>query len=200
MHIRSLREPEIRQFVEELWLPFHRELVTVSETHELADDVDLVATETDYRREQLAADDQRAWVAVDSEPSAPVDTEFAGFLTAEAAESPSVFTRADRVVVNDLFVHEPHRGTGLADELLARAAGWARDLGHGAIELSVHVDNDRARAFYDRHGLEARRERLVADVGEVAAAAADSKVDANVDADDANVHASTNADADRDDV
>jgi len=167
MRVRPLAESETRRFVEELWLPFHRELESVTETHELADDVDLVETETEYRRERFADDDQRAWVAVESPPSDGDREEFAGFLTAEANESPSVFARPDRVVVNDVFVHEPHRGTGVADDLLARAADWANERDCGAVGLSVHVDNDRARAFYGRHGFEPVRERLVADVDDV---------------------------------
>lgn len=166
MHIRSLREPEIRQFVVELWLPFHRELETVSETHELATDVDLVATETEFRSERFEDEEQRTWIAIDSTPPDD-DPEFVGFLTAETDASPTVFDRPNRVMVNDLFVRESHRGSGLADDLLGRAAAWATERDADQLSLDVHVDNDRARAFYAKHGFSSLRERQVADVGDV---------------------------------
>ncbi|MFB6234713.1 MAG: N-acetyltransferase family protein [Halopenitus sp.] len=167
MDIRPLRETELRRFVEELWLPFQRELASKTGTYELATDVDLVATETEHRRERFADDDQRAWVAVDSTQTGPNDSEFVGFLTAETTPSPPVFERPDRVMVNDLFVHESHRGSGLADELLGRAAAWATERDADQLSLDVHIDNDRARAFYAKHGFEALRQRLVADADEI---------------------------------
>lgn len=153
MEIRVPRDDEIRAFVAELWLPYHRELQSIAERHELADDVDLVAEETAYRRDRFDEDGHRTWIAVDGD-------DFAGFLTADREGSPSVFARPDRLVVNDIFVREPYRGTGLATALLNRAADWAADRGLDELVLSVHVENDRARAFYRKHGFEPIRQRM----------------------------------------
>lgn len=62
----------------------------------------------------------------------------------------------DAAVVNELFVREEHRGTGLADDLLSRALDVARsqDLPLDRVLLDVDADNERARAFYRRHGFE----------------------------------------------
>ena len=55
-------------------------------------------------------------------------------------------------VMNDLFVAEQARGTGLADALIAACAEECRR--HGAVELTWQTarDNQRAQAVYDRVG------------------------------------------------
>ncbi|HYM59170.1 MAG TPA: GNAT family N-acetyltransferase [Solirubrobacteraceae bacterium] len=55
-------------------------------------------------------------------------------------------------VMNDLFVIEPARGTGLADRLIA--ACRERCAAHGATALAWQTakDNHRAQAVYDRVG------------------------------------------------
>lgn len=55
-------------------------------------------------------------------------------------------------VMNDLFVHEDARGTGLADELIRACAARAHE--HGAVTLTWETarDNRRAQKVYDRVG------------------------------------------------
>ncbi len=62
----------------------------------------------------------------------------------------------DAAVINEVFVDERHRGTGVADDLVAAAVSVARDqrLPIDRIVLDVDRDNERARAFYARHGFE----------------------------------------------
>ncbi len=62
----------------------------------------------------------------------------------------------DAAVVNEVFVREPHRGTGVADDLLEAALTVARaqDPPLDRVVLDVDPDNERARAFYDRWGFE----------------------------------------------
>ncbi|WP_227374261.1 GNAT family N-acetyltransferase [Haladaptatus halobius] len=62
----------------------------------------------------------------------------------------------DAAVLNEIFVHPDHRGTGVADELMDAAVDLARDqnLPLDRLVLDVDRENDRARAFYDRHGFE----------------------------------------------
>lgn len=62
----------------------------------------------------------------------------------------------DAAVLNEIFVHEAHRGTGLADALLEAVIDEARDqpLPMDRIVLDVAPSNDRAQAFYARHGFE----------------------------------------------
>ena len=60
----------------------------------------------------------------------------------------------DAAVINEIYVEPEARGTGLADDLMTRAVEHARqqDLPLDRLVLDVDRDNERARAFYDRHG------------------------------------------------
>ncbi len=62
----------------------------------------------------------------------------------------------DAAVLNEVFLEERHRGAGVADELVAAAVSVARDqrLPIDRLVLDVDRDNERARAFYARHGFE----------------------------------------------
>jgi ribosomal protein S18 acetylase RimI-like enzyme len=64
------------------------------------------------------------------------------------------------LLVGDFYVAEPYRGSGLADDLLSRAAQRAREAGCRDVELNVDVDNERALAFYEKQGFEPRRYRM----------------------------------------
>ena len=62
----------------------------------------------------------------------------------------------DAAVLNEIYVPPEYRGTGIADDLMAAAVGFAeeQDLPLDRLVLDVDRKNDRARAFYDRHGFE----------------------------------------------
>ncbi|WP_266078082.1 GNAT family N-acetyltransferase [Haladaptatus caseinilyticus] len=62
----------------------------------------------------------------------------------------------DAAVLNEIFVHPDHRGTGVADELMEAAVTLARDqpLPLERLVLDVDRENDRAQALYDRYGFE----------------------------------------------
>ena len=60
----------------------------------------------------------------------------------------------DAAVLNEVFVRPEHRGTGVADDLLEAALSVARDQNLPLDRMVLDVDqrNERARAFYERHG------------------------------------------------
>lgn len=58
-------------------------------------------------------------------------------------------------ILNDLFVSEEARGTGVVDAVLDAAATLAVEAGAIAIELATAHTNHRAQAVYDRSGYEA---------------------------------------------
>lgn len=62
----------------------------------------------------------------------------------------------DAAVLNELFVAESHRGTGVADDLMDAAVETAReqDLPLERLVLDVDRENARARSFYRRHGFD----------------------------------------------
>ncbi len=62
----------------------------------------------------------------------------------------------DAAILNEIFVRPDHRGTGVADELMDAAVSLADDqnLPLDRLVLDVDRENDRAGAFYARHGFE----------------------------------------------
>ncbi len=62
----------------------------------------------------------------------------------------------DAAVLNEIYVDESVRGTGVADELIdaAIAAVREQDLPLERLVLDVDRENERARAFYERHGFD----------------------------------------------
>ncbi|WP_158056128.1 GNAT family N-acetyltransferase [Halorussus halophilus] len=62
----------------------------------------------------------------------------------------------DAAVLNEIFVRAEARGTGIADELMAAAVAFAesQNLPLDRLVLDVDRENDRAQAFYERHGFE----------------------------------------------
>jgi len=62
----------------------------------------------------------------------------------------------DAAVLNEIYVVSDYRGTGVADALLDTVVSHAReqDLPLDRLVLDVDRENDRAQAFYRRHGFE----------------------------------------------
>lgn len=172
-------EAAVRRFSEELWLPYNRALEATVESFALVDapDEEIVDEEVEFRLGRLEEESYRLWAAVDTDSeTVAVDTDsetldlatgdgdLAGFVATNVDEAPSVFDRPDRLVIGDIFVREPYRGTGLADELLARARARAEAADCPELALDVDVDNERALAFYEKHGFEPHRRRMHAPV------------------------------------
>ncbi|OYR38361.1 GNAT family N-acetyltransferase [Halorubrum sp. Ib24] len=110
----------------------------------------------EYRKEWLAwvercvADDERCVaVAVDEGEGESV----VGYVFVLPERLAMIW---DAAVINELYVAPEHRGTGVADDLMAAAVDLAGDqsLPLDRVVLDVDPANERARAFYDRHGFE----------------------------------------------
>jgi ribosomal protein S18 acetylase RimI-like enzyme len=170
MNLRRLPPDEaaVRRYVEDLWLPYNRELEAIVDEFALADDVDVVAEERGYRLGLLESEDYRLWIAVDGgnggSDLADDDGEFVGFVATDIDEAPTVFDRPDRLVVCDIYVREHYRGTGVARELVERARRRARESGCDELRLDVDVENERAIAFYEKVGFEPSRHTMHTDV------------------------------------
>lgn len=72
----------------------------------------------------------------------------------------------DAAVINELYVHESFRGTGLADDLMEAAYACARtqELPIDRIMLDVDAENGPAGGVYRRHGFEPWGELLARDL------------------------------------
>ena len=57
------------------------------------------------------------------------------------------------VYVQDLFVSEQARGTGLGKRLLGYVAALGREHGSSYIRLAVEANNEDAQGFYDKMGM-----------------------------------------------
>lgn len=176
IHLLSADEAVVRRYVEELWLPYHRELEATVDTHALADDVDLIAEEVEYRLDRLKATDYRTWIAVDKTGSGRSngdgnlvkgDYNLVGFVTTDIDEAPTVFDHPDRLIIGDIYVSKPYRGTGLARKLIGRAIERAREAGCAELILDVDIDNKRAIAFYESLGFETYRRQMLVAVDEL---------------------------------
>ena len=65
-----------------------------------------------------------------------------------------------RGVVSNLYVRPNRRGEGIGAALLAAAEATLADAGAVTVALEALIDNERARAFYARHGYEPARIEL----------------------------------------
>lgn len=163
-------EAAVRRFLAESWLPYNRELESVVEAFALAEGVDHVEAEVLFYMDNLESESYRGWVAVEGYDGAPVaetDGEFVGFVLTDVEASPVPFDQPDRLVVCDVHVAEPYRGTGLADRLFERAEERAREAGCEQFRLEVDADNERAMAFYEKRGFSVARHEMLASVEDV---------------------------------
>jgi GNAT superfamily N-acetyltransferase len=79
----------------------------------------------------------------------------AGFATSAIKWS---MLRGGRVaLLDDLFVDPAARGAGLADRLIDACADWGRAHDAVALEWQTALDNERAKAVYERVGAKASR-------------------------------------------
>jgi ribosomal protein S18 acetylase RimI-like enzyme len=163
-------EAAVRRFIEDLWLPFYRELESTVDQFALADSVDILAEELPFRLDRLGSEGYQIWIAVDggTDTDSLVDTdgEFAGYIAVELDEAPSVFDRPDRLFICDVYVRETDRGTGLATDLVGQASAWGQENGCEEMSLDPHVDNDRAIGFYEKLGFETTQYQMVAQIEE----------------------------------
>lgn len=104
----------------------------------------------EYRERYLA------WVArcVDEEERCVTVAEADGLLGYAFVLPESLAMIWDAAVLNEIYVREGRRGSGVADDLMGAALSVAREqsLPLDRLVLDVDPDNERAYAFYERHG------------------------------------------------
>ena len=173
MHIRRVRNEEdsMRRFVEELWLPYNRDLEASVDSHVMAEDVDFDEI-VEFRTDHFDDPSKRLWVALDdvddpTDTLADLDATFAGFLSTSLQTPPSKYATPDQLILGNFYVDPAYRGTGLADDLVTRGIQHAREDGAEELTLYVHVDNDRALAYYEKLGFDVSRYKMRVPLEEV---------------------------------
>jgi diamine N-acetyltransferase len=113
-----------------------------------ADDLAEFLGKATPERFRAEIEDQRYafWLALDG-------GQLAGFVKLGPPELP-VETPPDTIELCQLYVMKPWHGTGIAAALMDWAVAAAVERGARHIQLSVYVDNHRARRFYERYGFE----------------------------------------------
>lgn len=173
MHIRRVRNEEdsMRRFVEELWVPYQRDLEESVELHVMAEEIDVDGI-VEFRTDWFDDPTKRLWVALDGvdDPTGPIadfDAAFAGFLSTSLQTPASKFETADQLILGNFYVDPAYRGTGLADDLIARAVQQAHEDGAEELTLQVDVDNDRALAYYEKLGFDVGKYKMRVPVEEI---------------------------------
>jgi len=104
--------------------------------------------------DRCVADDERCVTVAEADPADESATDgLVGYVFVLPERLAFVW---DAAVVNELFVAPAWRGTGVADDLIDAAVAVAReqDLPLERLLLDVDPGNERAYAFYERHGFE----------------------------------------------
>ncbi len=150
MELTELRESDLEQFLDRLWLPAQREMATLG-AHTLADDIR--ADGRSHRRSRLSEDDTVTYLARQ-------EGALVGYVSAEQTTPPPLFQQTSYCHVDELFVREPARGRGIGTELLETVERWAAENDCTLMKLNVDSGNEPARALYEQAGYEVSRHEL----------------------------------------
>ena len=159
MEVRELAADEVETLVDELWLPFAREMAAAEPHDALAEEATVRKEVVAYRRNRLDDPDVVTVLVVGEGETAPAG-ELVAYAEAEVRAPPPVFERGPECYVHGVYVRPTHRGAGLADDLMARLEAWGRERGCEYATLDVHPGNEAAKALYDDRGYRLLREKL----------------------------------------
>ena len=152
MKIREAKKPEAERITRKLWLPLAREMEKVSDYNELKDDLDIESC-VERKREGIREEGEYMFIAE--------ERELLGFISATVKETPPVFTRGDKMKINELYVKKEVRRKGVASKLMEKVEETADKENCSTIELEFDVGNQEAQKFYQKEGFEKVRERMV---------------------------------------
>lgn len=152
MRIREAKKPEAEKITRELWLPLAKEMEKKSSYNELVDDINLEEC-IDHRREGIREPGKFTYIAEEGE--------LKGFISAKIKDTPPIFTRGDKMKINELYVKNSFRRKGIASRLISQIEKEAEREDCGTIELSVDISNETAKKLYEKKDFETVRERMV---------------------------------------
>jgi GNAT superfamily N-acetyltransferase len=143
MELIELRESDLEQFLDRLWLPAQREMAAPS-AHTLIDDIR--ADGRSHRRSRLSEDDTVTYLARQ-------EGDLVGYVSVEQTMPPPIFQQTQYYHVGELFVREPARGRGIGTELLETVERWAVENDCTLVKLNVDSGNEPARGLYKEIGV-----------------------------------------------
>jgi ribosomal protein S18 acetylase RimI-like enzyme len=156
MNIRQARPEESEEISRELWLPLAREMEDVSDYNRLREDFDIKEV-VDHKREKITEEEGFFFVAEEGD-------QLIGFVTGEVKESVPVFSRGEKLKINELFVKERFRRNGVASMMLGKLERKARKRGCSTVELDVNKENRSAQELYRSKGFDTERKRMVKEI------------------------------------
>jgi len=155
MQIREAKKPEAERITRQLWLPLAREMEETSSYNELKDNLDIGSC-IEHKREGIREEGEYVFIAE--------DRELLGFVSATIKETPPVFTRGDKMKINELYVKPEARRKGIASKLLEKAEKTAEKENCDTVELYVNVRKQKAKQAYMKNGFETERERMIKNI------------------------------------
>ena len=153
MEIREAKTEEAEKISKELWLPLAREMEEVSGYNQLKEDID-VQEVIEHKRDKIDGEEGFFFVAEEN-------GELLGFISGKVKESAPVFSRGEKLKVNELFVKEKFRRKGVASMLLEDVEKKARRRDCSTLELDVNKANKSAQKLYRDRDFETERKRMV---------------------------------------
>lgn len=151
MEYRPIEQVDPDRFIDELWMPFAREMAALDDRNALTEN----AADHAHRHFISQFEDSAVWGRIAVE-----DESLLGYATAEPDDQPPIFERGPVLVVNQLYVAGPHRRQGIARRLIELADEAARARGCDRLVLSVNADNEAALAFYEDRAFDRWRYKL----------------------------------------
>jgi ribosomal protein S18 acetylase RimI-like enzyme len=92
--------------------------------------------------------------------------EVVGMIIVTVEKEVPIYTYSEYAYVQDMAVRESHRRRGIAQQLVADAAAWARDQGLNQLRLMVASQNPAAQAAFEKAGFRKSYQEMVLPVGE----------------------------------
>lgn len=152
MRIREAKKPEAKRITKQLWLPLAKEMEKKSEYNELVEEIDINQS-VNHRREGIRELDKFTYIAEDDK--------LKGFISAKIKDTPPIFTRGDKMKINELYVKPEYRRKGIASKLIEAIRKVAEKENCDTLELSLDIDNEKARKTYIENGFKPVREKMV---------------------------------------
>ena len=102
----------------------------------------------DLLREKLKSQDKALFVAV-------VGDKLVGFTDIQRSSNPPypMFKPREYALIDNIFVLDDFRGTGLAHSFFEHAKSWAKEHGLSNLQLKVYNANRAAIRFYEKEGM-----------------------------------------------